>query len=360
MKLIYKFITNGFFFYQSGTDSSKLQFGYSNRETEFNSPENQFCLLDDPESVSIFVSLSNGILTVSKSEEGKPGYQKCGQINIQDKWIKSFYMTMFGYSGPSSNFRIDLKTLILSTEIENLGISEFESRFDENDHKLFRQIHYFSVNKNETDRYIKDFNTDSEIIPLNISQIYDTQSKIYTIFDYANVLLEKNIESTDDIISFLDQQKEAIDDYSKKMLSSMTNWINQTKFEFEVMEKDTLNIISEFKSFDLDSEFQITKNLLVLLKNKFNDNYEKLSDLKKYGKEIKSNLQYIKDKKNELNDLPDQIKSYIDALEESSKSSSGGFLMMFLVATGAFVLVSLIAIYWRLSKNKEHIHLGGV
>ena len=267
---------------------------------------------------------------------------------------------MFGHSGPSSNFRVDLKTLILSTEIENLGISEFESRFDENDHKLFRQIHYFSANKNETDRYMKEFNADSENVPLNISQIFDTQSKIYSIFDYSNVLLEKNIESTDDIILFLDQQKEAIDDYSKKMLSSMSSWINQTKFEFEVMEKDTLNIISEFKSFDLDSEFQITKNLLVLLKNKFNDNYEKLSDLKNYGKEIKRNLEYIKDKKNELNDLPDQIKAYIEALEEGSKSATVGFLTYFLIAVGVIVLFCLILLYCRLSRNREHIALGGV
>ena len=156
------------------------------------------------------IGLSNGVLTVSKGEEGKQGYQICGRITVDNKWIKSFYVTMFGYSGASSNFRIDMKTLILSTEIENLGVSEFESRFDENDHKLFRQIHYFSVNKNETDRYMKEFNSDDQG-PLNISQIYSTQSSIYTIFDYSNVLLEKNIESTDDIISFLDQQTEAID-----------------------------------------------------------------------------------------------------------------------------------------------------
>ena len=71
-------------------------------------------------------------------------------------------------------------------------------------------------------------------------------------------------------------------------------------------------------------------------------------------------MNYIREKRVELDDLPNQIKAYVDALEESSKTSSGGFLMVMLVGAGAFVLVSLVAIYWRLSKNKDHILLDGV
>ena len=347
--------------YTRGDKPDTLFVGYSGENLEFNKDKAQSCVYEPSETSNKFlISLIQNTIYISKTNPRNSDYEICAKIQIKNSWMKSFYLTMLSRSSPTSSFRTDVKSLILSTDVENLGISEFEAKYDDNDHKLFRQIHFFQINHNETSHLFKDDSPEIDVKSLDLKTIHDYQSKIFNTFDYCNILLEKNIESTDDIITFLDQQKEAVDVYSKNMLTSMRTWIDETKAQFELMEKDTINIVTEFKAFDLESEFQITQNLLDILKGKFVGNAEKLQSLRLYGGQIKQNLLYIQSKKNELKNLPMQIKSYIETIEESYNVSADTFLLMLLIGAGFFVLVALVSIFCRLNKSQQIVSLGGI
>lgn len=334
--------------------------GHSEDPLKFARDSNSVCTFDMTETPRFFLRLAKNTLYLSKGNSKNGDYEVCWTKHLTSPWMKSFFLTLLARSAPTSNFRVDVKSLILSTDLENLGVSEFEAKYDDNDHKLFRQIHFFQVNRRETERYFKTETPEAELKSLNISVIHDYQSRIYNSFDYCNVLLEKNLESTDDIITYLDQQKSAVETYSMTMLESMRRWINDTKFQFDIMEKDTLNIVSEFKSFDLEAEFTITQNLLEILKTKFLAHADKMKNLKVYSSQIKENLEYLRSKKSQLKDLPEQIRNYIDAIEEGSKASADTFILMLLVGAGLFVLFALMAIFCRLSKSQNVSSLGGL
>lgn len=356
-----KVLTPGFFMYFTGDEPGKAYVGFNAQQNVlFSKNAAQSCSFEPGSTPKFFVRLSKNTLSLSRNNPKTNDYEICWSQVLAGPWIKSFYLTMLARSAPTSNFRLDVTSLILSTDLENLGISEFEAKYDDNDHQLFRQIHFFRVNKNETERYFNTSLSDQDLKSLNLSVIHDYQTRIFNSFDYCNTLLEKNLESTDDIVTYLDQQKTAVQAYSAGMLDSMRKWINDTKFQFELMEKDTMNIVSEFKSFDLDAEFTITQNLLELLKQKFAQHADKLKNLKVYGGQIKQNLDYLKSKKAALKGLPDQIKAYLDAIEESGRATGDTFILMLLVGAGLFVLIALVAIFCRLGKNKNYASLGGL
>lgn len=352
--------TPGFYFYFTGSDKGRAYVGLSDSKLDFQKTAENVCQFEWSENPRFFLRLAKKVLYFSRGNPKTGDYEVCWRRELKEPWMISFYLTMLARSAQTSNFRIDVKSIILSTDLENLGISEFEAKYDDNDHKLFRQIHFFQVNKNETEAYFKSQVPENELKALNLSTIHDYQTQIYNAFDYANVLLEKNLESTDDIVTYLSQQKGAVETYSVSLLDSMRKWVNETKQQFELIEKDTLDIVSEFKSFDLEAEFTITQNLLDILKTKFLAHADRMKSLKTYGSQIKQNLDYLKTKRSQLKGLPGQIKSYLDAIEEGTNATADSFFLTLLVGAGLFVLVALLAILCRLTKSQNVASLGGI
>lgn len=343
-----------------GDEIGKAYINFSDNRLPLTKSSSHACNFETSPSNQFMIRLAKNSLTFSTTNPKTGLYEVCWSNQLTNPWMKSFFLTMLARSAPARAFRLNINSLVFSTDLENLGISEFEAKYDDNDHKLFRQIHFFQVNKNETERYFKTENPEMELKSLNLSIINDYQTQIFNSFDYVNVLLEKNLESTDDIVTYLEQQKSAVQIYSLGMLDSMRGWVNDTKMQFELMEKDTLNIVSEFKSFDLEAEFVITQNMLETLKQKFMTHADKLKGLKDYGGQIKQNLDYLKAKRSTMRNLPQQIKDYLDAIEESKRASSDTFILILLVGAGVFVLVALMAIFCRLSKSKSVSSLGGI
>lgn len=344
----------------TGESKNKLYVGVSADQINFSKETSEVCEFESSESLRFMIRLVNNVLFFSRTNPRDSNYEVCAKITLNQPWMESFYLYLIARSAPTTNYRIDIKSMILSSDVENLGISEFEAKYDDNDHKLFRQIHFFKMNEDQTSHFLNNDSDQVDVNSLNITSIALNQVKIVTAFDYCNVLLEKNIESTDDIVTFLDQQKQAIDDYSKNVINNLKTWINETKVQFDMMERDTMNILSEYKSFDIESEFQITQNLLEMLKEKFKVNSKKLENLKTYGSQIKLNLKYIKSKKSILVDLPIQIQNYIKALEESSSITGDSFILLILVVAGFVVLVALVSIFCRLKKGNKGLSLGQI
>lgn len=343
-----------------GDENGKAYVSYSENRLPLTKSMSQTCNFQPSANNRFMIRLAKNSLTFSAINPKTGLYEVCWSNQLANPWMKSFFITMLARSAPARAFRLNVNSLLFSTDLENLGISEFEAKYDDNDHKLFRQIHFFQVNKNETDRYFKTENPELELKSLNLSVINDYQTQVFNSFDYVNVLLEKNLESTDDIVTYLEQQKSAVQIYSLGMLDSMRNWVNETKSQFELMEKDTLNIVSEFKSFDLEAEFVITQNMLETLKQKFLSHADKLKSLKEYGGQIKQNLDYLKAKRSTMKNLPQHIKDYLEAIEESKRASGDTFILVLLVGAGTFVLVALMAIFCRLNKTKAVSSLGGL
>lgn len=352
--------TPGFYFYISGSDKGKAFVGLSGDKLDFQKSSESVCVFDWSETPRFFLRLAKNTLYFSKGNVKNGDYEVCWSRTLDKPWMLSFYLTMLARSSQTSSFRVDVNSLILSTDLENLGISEFEAKYDDNPHKLFRQIHFFQVNKNETEHYFRKATPEADLGTLNLTVIHDYQNQVYNAFDYANVLLEKNLESTDDILAYLGQQKTAVDSFSTGLLDSMRRWVNDTKGQFDLIEKDTMDIVSEFKSFDLDAEFTITQNLLDGLKAKFLAHADRMKNLKNYGAQIKQNLDYLKAKRSQLKDLPQQIRSYLEAIEEGTNASADSFILYLLIGAGGVVLFALVAIYCRLSKNQNMASLGGI
>jgi hypothetical protein len=351
---------SGIYLYCTGASADTFYVGYSNSRIIFNEESSSKCQFKPSESSRFMVRVAKNILYFSVSKSVGSDFEICSKVELTETGIRSFHLNMLAKSDEGSSFRIDVKSLILSTDVENLGISEFESKFDDNDHKLFRQIHFFQINKNETESYFKHQSQDIDATALNITTIYEHQKNLLSTFSYCNSLLEKNIESTDDIVTFIDQQQSAIDVYAKSMLDNMKSWMNDTKLHFELIDKDSKSIMSDFKALELDSEFEITHNLFEILKTKFTENEERFSKLKKYEAQIKKNVDFLKTKKNQFRGLPFRIRFLIKNIEENNNTSNDPYVLIALVSCGLIILIALLSIFVRLSKKTKYSTLGEV
>ena len=303
------------------------------------------CDIEVGRNIFFYVRGTSSQVTVSIHYEKEEKYRECVSFNVDWRQLELFYVNLFARSVSDTAFMAEVRSMDLSTDVENIGLSLFEANVDENAQKLFRQISFYKLNND----FIKARAAERSDEQMDIKGLYDSQTKVLGVLDYTNTLLDKNLEEGEDMIEFLSQQKSTTQSYAKSLLDSMNSWMTDTSRQFELMERDARDLIAEYENFDLDVEFEKTKTILSKVSQKIGANWETFQNFRIYADQIRGNLSYLKKKSSNLERFPELIERYIRSQSDTENDSYGNTLLVVLVAFGVLSILALLAILNKIS-----------
>jgi hypothetical protein len=325
--------------------SQKLYVGYNSRQDELNVEGLKSCELETGRTMHFYIKGTSSQITVSTHYEKEEKYNTCATIEADWKQMELFYVNFFARSVRNAPFMAEARSMVLSSDVENIGVSLFESQVDDNVQKLFRQISFYKLNND----FIKAKKAEMSNQPMDIKSLYDSQTQVLSIIDYTNTLLDKNLEEGEDMIEFLGQQKGTTQNYARSLLESMNNWITDTSKQFELIENDARDLIAEYENFDLDLEFEKTKTILSQVTKKVGANWEAFQNFRLYADQVRGNLQYLKKNAKNLEQFPAMIEKYINSNWGNSNDSYGNTILLVLIAFGVLSIIALFAILNKIS-----------
>ena len=161
----------------------------------FNLQQMPKCEVDfENQEVYFFALLENsGKFSLNYHYKNEDEYRSCVDFEVPRTMMRQFYLHMFARSAPTNKLRFDLSAMTLSTDTENIGISEFEAKYDENVPKLFKFISFFKANQQSLDRYEEDLKKHD----LDIKSMHGMQSMVFSLVDFSNSQISKSLEETD-------------------------------------------------------------------------------------------------------------------------------------------------------------------
>jgi hypothetical protein len=331
-----------YLYFQGG--NGKLYVGYNDKDQMLDTGVVKSCNLESRKSVFFYIHGDGPEITVATHSEAEGKFTRCAEFEINPLDMEQFYVNFFARSFNTSGFMIDIKSLIFSTRIENIAISEFQSKIDEGSKNLFRQISFYSLNEQLLKEKKKAAGNDD----YNIKSLFESQTEVLDNIDYSNILLDKNLEDGDEMIEFLSRQKNSTEIYARSVIDMMNLWMEDTSKQFEIMEKDALDLLTEYEKFDLDGEFQKTKTLISQINQKMGDNSQAFQTFRAYSSQIKENLTFLVNKKKHLVNFPDLIDHYIAGRFGSADLTLDKPILIMFVGLGLVVAFALCAILKRI------------
>lgn len=313
------------------------------------------CEIDlDRSTVNFYIKSDNTQIYVTYHYENETEYKKCMEITFPRNEFKSFFVSLFARSTPQSTLRYDISSMTYSADVENIGVSEFESKFDENIPKLFKQISFYKANQDVLKSKIPNLESNK----LDIPSIHGVQSQVYNMIDYSNTQLSRSIEETSSILSYIENQNTSTNELGNTLLSALNRWLEITQQQCEVMDKDVNLIVHEIEEFNFNNLLKTTQELLGNLNKKLEETSDDFKLFKRFSKLIKRNLNVLKDKKDELFDFPKALRR----LKRNRKLKKGeGFqtvLTLLLSFLGFIIIVALLSILYRLTVGQKRDILG--
>ena len=309
------------------------------------------CEVDLTRPLNLYLRYDDGELTLSFHAVGEAKYNTCQRLKVDARIFSEFYIGMTATSSATSSFMIDVKSMVFSSDKENLGISYFQERTDETSRKLFKQISFYKNNEEFlSSRKEAGIN---KIDVHDIPALYKSQSEVLNILDYTNGLLDRNLETTEEILSYIQTQKNGTDLYSKNLLDSIHSWMDASTKNFEEFERETSNLMTQYDTFDIEGEFSSTKGLVEGLSKKIGGHWEAFQNLRTYGEVIKENIEYLRQKEKSLKKFPDFVKNVLDKDQAGGAGSVGLLLLTMLLGLGLAIIVALCAILRRLEGSHK-------
>ena len=293
-------------------------------------------------------------ILVNYHYEGETEYKKCMEVNHPRYQLKNFYITLFARSTEESTLRYDVSSMTYSSDKENIGVSEFEAKFDENIPKLFKQISFYKANQ----EILRSKTPKLDIDKLDIPEINNVQSKIYDMIDYSNTQLSRSIEETSSILSYIENQNMSTNELGNTLLSALNGWLENTQKQYEIMDKDVGKIAKEIETFNFDKILTTTQELLGNLNKRLEETSEDFKQFKKFSNLIKKNLSVLKNKKDELFDFPRALRRL--QRDKMLKKSEGAqtVLTLLLAFLGFIIIAALLSILYRLTIGQKRDILG--
>jgi hypothetical protein len=339
----------GFFMFIKGTEDGKLYSGYKNDKKAFSNKDYSSCDVDFSKGkVLFFLKGGAGKIVVSYHYENDRDFQKCVDLSYDQKKLQVFYPILYARSVPKSPFRIKLSAMTFSTHVDNPNISENESKFDDHLPKLFKHIAFL---KNNSD-YLKTFRKETTDENLNITELFDSQIRVYNSLNYANILLSQCLSETDVIMDYTSRQKEASKDYGHMVINTLQEWMDKTAEQYKTMNDDVHNIIQEMDKFNFGSLVNETKKLFEDFKTKINDTPNSLGDFKKFGEVIQRNLEQLRKKKEIMKNFPQFVEEFLNKKKSQAGSSVSVTLSSLMGFLGFITILILCFIWYKLSSQK--------
>ncbi len=153
----------GFYMFFRGDGEDKLFLGYQPDVDNYPLVNDMTsCDIDLSKKVYFFLKGGYGNILVSYHYEGENEYKKCANIDHPINVLKNFYPVLYARSTKGSKFSVKLNSMTFSTEIDNVAISEHESKYDQHLPKLFKKIAFLKNNQEYLNAHQKE-NTDENL-----------------------------------------------------------------------------------------------------------------------------------------------------------------------------------------------------
>ena len=338
----------GLYLYFTGDDKN-IYIGYNNQFQKINTATPKAEAIDATRQLFFYIRGSESQIKVAMHYEKEDKYNTLATFEINPSDMELFFVNFFARSTHSGAFMVDVRSMVLSTNVENIGVSEFEAKFDENAQKLFRQISFYKLSEELLDEKRKKQLKDD----FNIKSLYESQTEVLNILDYTNVLLDKNLDEGDEMLEFLSKQKNSTQEYAKSLFDSMNEWISDTQKQFDLMQKDALNLMTEYEKFDLEQEFGRTKEIITKVNQKVGSNWEAFQNFRLYADQVRSNLSYLTKKKKHLENFSEMMEHYIQGRMAAPDNEHNNSFLFMMVTLGAIVVLALLAILKRLGSSQK-------
>lgn len=295
-----------------------------------------------------------GKITVSYHYKDETEYKNCASIDVPADSFQQFFVSMYAKTSKSTKARFDISTMTLSTDTENIGVSEFEAKFDENMPKLFKNISFFKNNQATINNWTNDFKKDK----FNLPEMHFFQSMIYNSIDYSNAQLSRSLEETDTIRAYIDNQNFATNELGTMIIESLDNWLSITEKQYQTMDKDINSLIKDIESFNFQDLYKTTDDLLINLNSKLKKTNKEFKAFKSFSRLIGKNLNILDQKKSDLVNLPKVLKKVLKKKGKEGPVFDQTLLVALLLFLGIFIVVALLVILYKIGKTQKRIILG--
>lgn len=308
------------------------------------------CEIDlDKAAVSFYLKTVDDKIVVSYHYAGENDYVKCVEIKYPKLAFKSFYVNMLARSFVDTNVRYEVSSMTLSTNSENIGISEFESKFDETIPKLFKEISFYKKNTDAMRTNMVKVDPQS----LDISAIHGNQSQVFDMIDYSNTQLSRSIEETSSILSFIESQNSSTNEMGQNLIFSLNRWLEDSQKQYEAMDKDVGRMIAEMEAMNFDTIFETTDKLISDINKRFEQTSSDFKELRKFSKIIKKNLGTLHNKADQIHTISRKISRMGRRTAYRGTGWYKKFMTLLLLALGFVVIAALLAILYKLSAKKR-------
>ena len=339
---------SGFYLLFTGGYDKGIYAGYETENLNITKNFLKNCTIQISQKTHFLVKLHDGNITLGIDfKDDQP--MKIFQTFYAHDWIEDFYITILARSGWDSKTQYEIHNLVLASDVENLNIARFEDSHVLNEHRLFQQLHFYTNNQ-DLIKLELDFVHKKH---LNISSIASFQNHMLENLKVNNIYLSKTLDISDEIEGFLEQQNSVLMKFTNDVISSIQRLINSSVSSFEEIEKDSKFIINEYSDFNLDDEFQNAKNAIESLKKKVEISVNKLNVFEDFEDVINENLNFLKEKENELEKLPENVAKYLLEIKKHDSKNHERIFLMILISSGIFVVGGLLAVYWRIGIEKR-------
>ena len=341
--------------FTTGGNNNRFYAGFKEKHLYPDTDGLPSCEIDFSRSdISFFLRGDTKKIYISFHYEGETEYVTCMSVNINSEMMTQFFITMFARGIKRTKMRIDISAMTLSTDAENIGVSEYEAKFDENVPKLFKQISFYKSNKDIIQDNIPEPNADL----LDIEQIHSVQSRIHDVIDYSNAQLSRSLEETNSILSYVENQNYSTEEMGGILLSSLNEWLENTEKQYQKMDKDVSHLVAEMEAFNFDELYDTTNSLLSDLNNKLQSSSEDFKMFRSFSKLINKNLDSLDQKRTSLKNLPKLLKKLLKNKTVNKSNAMQTGLILLLAFMGVFIVIALLSILYKLGTSSKRNILG--
>lgn len=312
------------------------------------------CEIDTKKPVNFYIKSEGSQIYVTYHYDNETEYRKCMEITFPRHQFKNFFVSLFARSSAESKLAYDLTSMTFSSDAENIGVTEFEAKFDENIPKLFKQISYYKTNQDT----LKTRHPTAQSDNLDIPSIHNVQSQVLNMVDYSNTQISRSIEESGLILSYIESQDESTKELGDKLLGSLNRWLTNTQKQYKIMDRDVGKIVAEIEKFSFDKLLVTTQELLGNLNTRLEETTSDFKEFRKFNKLIRKNLDVLRYKKEELYDFPKALKKLRKSKTLNKSDSMQTVLTLLLAFLGFTIIAALLSILFKLTAGQKRDILG--
>ena len=284
-------------------------------------------------------------LFLSDAQSNVAPLTECGRVEFAKGPFKSFYLSFWARSR-SNPWQLDVKNVLFESDAENSTIETYFSQLDHSLPRLFRTINLLSSHP-------AALPPSPPPTALNVSQLYQLEEACFAKFDVVNSLLEANLEQSDELVSYLQSQRQSVSEMSESIMSSLSHWIDDTSEQYALMARDADEITGQLSAYDFHAAYQKTRRLIDELEGQLSAKSGLLRGLNSLGVAYKQNFALLSLARKTLRKTPKLLRSLRYRLAHKKEKGQSIALLSALSVVGAVVLGFLLSILRRLKRAQQ-------